>query len=96
MLAVRTAGYRPLRNQSECFILADGPLRDTSHIINICYSPMYIILNSEVQFLVFCFILCFLKLEQYKLHASYLKAAGLQYQSFCNHSGNFASVNPKN
>ena len=45
--AVRTAGYRPLRDQSECSILADGPLRNTGHKINICYSPMYIILKSE-------------------------------------------------
>ncbi len=45
--AVRTAGYRPLRDQSECSILADGPLRNTGHIINICYSPMYIILKSQ-------------------------------------------------
>lgn len=32
-LAVRTLGYQPLRNQSECFILVDGLLIYTSHII---------------------------------------------------------------
>ncbi len=43
-LAVRTAGYQPLRNQSQCSILTSGPLRNTCRII----SYFVVIMSFEI------------------------------------------------